>query len=144
MKKNGRLLLFFVLISLFSISHVFAYSSKLKFCEYGGVLRAFKILGIIFYILKLVIPIVLIIVTVINTGKGVFTGKEEDLKEIFPVFIRRFIACVLIFITPSMLNIIFNSLVFVNDSQYKACTVCAFDLKNCEIKDANAVPDYSK
>lgn len=108
-------------------------SSELRFCEYGGVLRTFKILGLCINIIKIVIPLIITGTAIVSVFKTVTSGKAEDLKGSFMLILKKIIAGLIIFLIPTALDFAFDTLLEYDDSGFTACTNCMFDTGNCNI-----------
>lgn len=112
-----------------------ATSSKLKFCEYGGTRRMFKIIGMAISIIKILVPVILIITGVITLSKTIISGKEDDLKGSFVIFAKKIVAGLIIFAIPSVLDYTFDTLVGYDDSSFTACSKCMLNPNSCQIPD---------
>ncbi len=133
-KKQKLIIYALVLFFLVGFNLVYAETkAELKFCEYSGVLRALKIVGILIIIAKIVVPLLIIITASITFGKTVMSGKVDDLKGDFMLLVKKIIAGLLIFIIPDLLDFTFNELVEYDDSSFENCTVCIFDPDGCQI-----------
>lgn len=82
----------------------------LDLCNNSGVLRVFYILKITLNIVFIIIPIIIIITTIINLFKVINNGKEDSLKEVLLTTIKKLIAGLIIFFLPSLFSYLFNSL----------------------------------
>ena len=82
-----------------------------SFCS--GTEGLFKLLGIAIIIIKIAIPIILIVFGMLDMGKAVTSGKDEDIKKQLGSFLRRAIAAVLVFFVPTIVGIIMQA---VNES----------------------------
>lgn len=132
--KKVKYLLFLGLLCLI-VTPVYAASGKIEFCSYSGVLKAFKIIGIVLKVVSIVAPILLIIVTVVSISKTILSGDSGDFSKHIGTFVKRLIAAVAIFFIPSIFDFIFNNLVLNDTSEYKTCTVCLFDPGNCNVPE---------
>lgn len=145
-KTSKKKLLFFTLFFILFMSLNFVYadtSSKISFCEYGGVVRTFKIIGILINIVKVVVPILIIITAIINISKTILSGKKEDLKANFMQLTKQIVAGLIIFYIPTALDFAFDNLAgdgtSYDPSGFAVCTNCLFDTEHCKIpeKDPN-------
>lgn len=108
-------------------------SSELRFCEYGGVLRTFKIIGMCINIVKIVVPLIIVGTAMVSIFKTVTSGKADDLKGSFTLIVKKLIAGLIIFIIPSALDFAFDTLIGYDDSGFTACSNCLLDTGNCTI-----------
>ncbi len=112
-----------------------ATTSKVNFCQYGGTRRTFKIIGIAINFVKILVPLILIITSIITLSKTIFSGKEEDLKSSLTLLVRKAIAGIVIFLLPTTLDYAFDTLVGYDDSSFTACTKCMLSPNNCQIPE---------
>ena len=140
--RSEKKLLFFTLFVILFMSLNFVYaatSSKISFCEYGGVVRTFKIIGILINIVKIVIPILIIITAIISISKTILSGKTEDLKASFIQLAKQLVAGLVIFCLPSVLDFAFDNLAgdgtAYDPSGFTVCTNCLFDTEHCQIPE---------
>ena len=91
------------------------------FCgDLGPILR---IAGIVIFGIKVIVPIILIIMGMIDLAKAVTEKSEDKIKEAQNRLIKRAIAAVLVFLVATLVNIIF-SVIISRDMDYKDCTTC--------------------
>ena len=67
------------------------------------------LLGIAITIIKIVIPIILIIFGMLDMGKAVTAGKDDEIKKQAIIFLKRAIAAVLVFFVPSIVGLIMSA-----------------------------------
>lgn len=139
--KKEKITIFIIMIFTLSISIVSAgTSAKLHFCEYAGVLRTLKILGILLNIVKVVIPIIFMITSIMSISKTIFSGKFEDLTGSFMLMLKKLLAGLIIFFIPGLIDYAFDALVeydIKSVSEIKECTTCLLDIDNCTIPDTD-------
>ena len=73
------------------------------------------LLGIAVVAIKVAIPIILIVMGMLDMGKAVTSGKDEEIKKQLMAFLRRAIAAVLVFFIPSIVGLIMQ---LVNDGTH--------------------------
>ena len=71
------------------------------------------LLGIAVVAIKIAIPIVLIVFGMLDMGKAVTSGKDDEIKKQLMAFMRRAIAAVLVFFVPTIVGMLMN---MVNDA----------------------------
>jgi len=100
-----------------------------NFCSANGIKLTLKIVGYLIYIVKIVIPIVLIIYGMIDVGK-IIIGKPDELSKSLVTFAKRCIAAILIFFVPGLIYSLFSMLTddFKTGAtgDYKTCFDCLF------------------
>ncbi len=92
------------------MSYILADEASIFCNDTGGL---FSILGIFVTAIKIFIPIALIVFGMIDMGKAVTNGKEEEIKKSLMTFIRRAIAAVVVFFIPTIVGVIMQ---LVNNS----------------------------
>ncbi len=140
MKKKHVIILVLALCVLTAAPHIVMAaktSSDLRFCEYGGVLRTFMILGMGLNIVKIVVPLLIIGTAMVSMFKTVTSGKSDDLKASFMVIVKKLIAGLIIFLIPSALDFAFDTLLAYDDSGFTSCSNCLLDTGNCNIPDTD-------
>lgn len=75
------------------------------FC-YGPVQGVFTTLGWVFFILKILIPIILIVFGSIDFGKAMLANKDDEIKKSAKTLVMRAIAGIIIFFIPTLLNFV--------------------------------------
>ena len=136
MKKRLKYILFMFVLMIISVSNVYADTvTEVAVCDSPGILRTLKILGILIVLIKILVPLILIIMSIIDFGKSAIAGNAEDLKKNTITFFRRCVAGAIILILPTFINFVFDNLVNKDDSKYDVCTNCLFDPGNCSIPD---------
>ena len=113
------------------------YTEKVNYnnlCSNEGVSDAFRILGMIVYILKIAAPLLIIVTGMIDYFKAVTSSDEEALSKATESLIRRIISGVIVFLLPTIIWSIINLLDItdgihdLDDSSFGVCTRCL--LKN--------------
>ncbi len=136
-----------ILFSIFTLFMMFGGTvladdvSDLNFCAANGVKLALQIIGYAIFVVKIVIPIVLIVYGTIDIAKAVIDAKDGLQKNLIQ-FAKRSIAAILIFMAPGLINGIFNLVIdgyqaSTNTSGkngYKDCFTCLFNPSNCSVK----------
>ena len=145
MKKNYKKNIFNFLFLIFTIFILFGNTvlaedvSDLAFCSSNGVKLALQIVGYAIFVVKIVIPIVLIVYGTIDVTKAVLDAKDGLQKNLIQ-FAKRCIAAILIFMAPGIINGIFNMVIdgyeesTNNPSEYKDCFTCLFNPNKCDVK----------
>ena len=67
------------------------------------------LLGIVITAIKIAIPIILIVFGMLDMGKAVTAGKDEEIKKSLKTFLFRAIAAVLVFFIPSIVGLIMQT-----------------------------------
>lgn len=104
---------------------------EFKFCERSEVLKVMRVLGYVIYVAKIVVPLLLIIFGSLDFGKAVISSDDRAIKEAGGTLVRRFIAAIIVFLLPTILNLLLD-LVYDIESvkenpDFKKCTECIFN-----------------
>ena len=84
----------------------------------GPVLR---IVGIVIWGIKVIVPIILIVVGMVDLAKAVTEKSEDKIKEAQQKLIKRAIAAVLVFLVVSLVGVVMT---IVGDKSYEECMTC--------------------
>lgn len=140
-KKLKKVISIIFFLFFISINIVYAQTSTdLRLCEYPGVIRTLKLIGLFIFIAKILVPILLIGFSIVDVSKTIISGKADDLKKAAMTILKRAIAGLLIFFIPTIVNYCFQTLVeAVDASEYQACSTCLLDFNNCEIPEEDQI-----
>ena len=101
------------------------------FCT-GTVQGVFTTLGWVFFFLKILIPIILIVFGSIDFGKAMLSSKDDEIKKSAKTLVMRAIAGIIIFFIPTILSFVVS--LFDKDNIYngtfKNCTQCMLNPKH--------------
>lgn len=93
------------------------------FCE--STAGIWGLLGYIVLVLKIVIPLILIVLGMIDLGKAVVESDDKAINKSVNMLLHRFIAAVVVFFVPTIISALFNAIHIGND-----------------LRDKNKNPDY--
>ena len=108
------------------------------FCRNSA--NIWQVVGIIMMIFKIVIPLLLIILGIIDLGKAVVASKDDEIKKALKQLMIRFIAAAAIFFIPNIVSIIMGIVPLFSDSKvgvekdWKICRSCITDPTNGQCK----------
>lgn len=102
------------------------------FCQREETKGAFRVIGWAIFIIKILVPIILIVAGSIDIGKAIIGSKDDDLKKAIKTLAIRAIAGIIIFLIPSVLNFvlkIFNGNDIYNEASgsFGYCTHCMLE-----------------
>ncbi len=110
-------------------------------CQEESVLKVLRVVGYVIYVAKIVIPLLLIIMGSIDFAKAVISSDDKAMKDAGSTLLRRFIAAVIIFLLPTILNLLLglvdNIESFDPKGNFNNCTECIFNPTN----DASCRPN---
>ena len=97
-----------------------------EFCQTTAGL--WGLLGIAVTAIKVVIPIILIVLGMLDMGKAVTSGKDDEIKKQLKVFLFRAVAAVLVFFIPSIVGLIMQTVnkSLSKDGDIKAEGTCGY------------------
>lgn len=106
-----------------------------NFCteEVEGV---FTTIGWVFFIIKIVVPIILVVLGSIDMGKAVVSNKDDEIKKSAGVLLKRVVLGVLIFFIPTILSFVVEliggeDIYNENSGTFGKCTACMFNPSKC-------------
>lgn len=101
--------------------------------ESPKIVASFRLVGIFVTIIKIIAPIVIIIMGMFEMSKAVIEGKDDSIKKQALSFLRRAIACVLIFFVPSIILALFHYIDGWDNvkGQFSTCMDCILGSKSC-------------
>jgi len=92
----------------------------MSFCEQTA--NIWQLLGYVVTIIKIVIPLILIIFGMIDLGKAVILSKDDAVSKAVTTLIKRFVAAVIVFFVPTIVNAVFS--ITANINLTTDATVC--------------------
>ena len=95
-----------------------------------------RVLGWIVYILKIVIPLLLIILGMVDLGKAVVSSDEKAINKAVTTLIKRFIAAVVVFFVPTIVDALFSAFGVMTSNEradYLTCAHCITNPANCDV-----------
>jgi len=106
-----------------------------NFCDQEGVLKAFKVVGYLLFIIKILVPLLLIIFGAIDFGQAVIASDETAIQKAARMLVIRLAAGVIIFFIPTVIN---TAMGLVSswqkvDSAFGKCTECLFEPSDCPV-----------
>lgn len=85
-----------------------------------------RLIGNIIYVIRIVIPILIVLLGTIDLGKAVIAGEDKKIKEAQKAFITRIIYGIAIFFVFTIVEIVFGLLgVDLDKGNAKVCWQCA-------------------
>lgn len=105
-----------------------------KLCSQEGILKSFRFFGYLLFVVKIIVPILLIIMGTLDFGKAVIASNQDAVSKAAKMFAIRIVVGVSIFLLPTIVNFVFG-LLPSSVSDYNACKTCLFDPTNCDITD---------
>lgn len=136
MRKNRKIIMFIFSLTLCLLLSDRVYAlEEIPVCENPDVLRVIYFASIIVDIVKIIIPIGLVVMAMIDFSKGVTSNNDGDNKKNLSRLIKRFVYAVLIFTVPWIVKIIIINLGnLTKDVNYTDCIENANEEKIKELQ----------
>ncbi len=99
----------------------------LDFCE--DTAKIWKLVGDVINIFKIVIPIIIVLLAILDLGKAVMAGEEKEIKEAQKMLIKRIIYGVIIFFVVTIVQAVFG--LIGENVQGSECWKCATNPSQC-------------
>lgn len=100
-------------------------AADVEFCTHTA--NIWNLVGLVVYIIKIVVPLILIILGMVDLGKAVVSSDEKAINKAVGSLIKRFIAAVVLFFIPTIVNGVFRAIGAISgtaDSDYQVCVRC--------------------
>jgi len=97
-----------------------------------------QVLGYVVNVIKIVIPLILIILGMLDLGKAVVEDDDKAVNKAVTRLVKRFIAAVVMFFIPTIVSALFNALSLMNatdQADYNICVQCVTGSK-CDTSSA--------
>lgn len=147
MKKRQLIYLLLVIsIIIFTIPEVSA-AEEFYFCNSESI-NAFRVIGEILYVIKIVVPLIIIVLASVDFSRAVLSNDEKAVSVSAKALLRRLIAGIIVFFVPTLVYAILDMLSPATgegsqeqmQSSYVECTKCMFNPSVCdELKET--LPD---
>lgn len=130
MKKSNRNLVLFGIFMLFNNCIVYAEDTinYNNICDNEGIMNAMQIVGYILNTIKILVPLILIVLGMVDFGKAVISSDEKALSKAASSLVKRFVAGIIIFYIPTIVFALLNT-THVSEENNKTgsfvkCTKC--------------------
>lgn len=100
-----------------------------------------QIVGYVLLVFKIVIPLLLIILGMLDLGKAVIASKDDEIKKSIVSLVKRAIAAVVIFLLPTIVSFLIGIVGGLNKDKnlqddYEVCRKCIVNPNNdCKAAD---------
>ncbi len=114
-------------------------ADTIGFCKKEGILKSFRFLGRLLYVVKVIVPIILIIIGSIHFGKALVSSNQDAVQKAAKSFAIKLGAGVVVFLLPTVIYYFFG--LFPNAEDYSNCSTCLFHPEECQIvKESESAP----
>ena len=123
----------YLTIILISILSVFPVHAANAYCS--GLKSTFMFIGEIVRLAKIVVPIIIIGLGMLDLFKAVTGGKDGEIGKSFKSLVMRLIAGVCIFFLPTVIELVFSWVDGWSDnyeSGYSECAKCILNVNDCK------------
>ena len=86
-------------------------------CGGADVLRIIKFVFVLLDFVLFIIPVGLIIMMMVDFGKNVMAGKEDEMKKNLNIAIKRVMYCVVLFLVPTIVSFVIGIVADSSDSE---------------------------
>ena len=102
---------------------------------------AFTVAGYVVFVIKVIVPIILIITGMLTLAKAVPSGDEKKTKEAQATLIRKVVLAVSVFLVIQVVGIIMG--LVSSDAAYKQCGKCVFSPFSKDCTFIEPTSDYT-
>lgn len=103
-----------------------------EMCNINGVRNTLRFLGYLLLIVKIIIPILLIVLGVVDFYKAMVSSDAESIQKASRMVVTRIIIGVAIFLIPTIVNFVFKGLLRDDSSSFNKCRICVFNPNQCD------------
>ncbi len=107
-----------------------------SFCNQEKVRGAFRAMGWILLIAKIVVPIIIIVFGCIDFGKAVTSSKDDEIKKAAKSLVIRAVIGIIVFLVPTIIGVVIDLIngndiydaenAHADDNSFGYCTYCLF------------------
>lgn len=105
----------------------------------SGTLKVFQVVGYILYIIKILVPVIIIVLGSIEFGKAAISKDEKSIMVAANSLVNKFILGILIFMIPTLLDAALSLVRGTKEAMqdYETCTTCLLSpfSDECDAKD---------
>ena len=108
----------------------------LDFCRETA--NIWSLLGQVVLIIKIVIPLMLIILGMVDLGKAVVSSDEKAMNKAVGTLIKRFIAAVVVFFIPTIVSALFSAIGVIGENDkadYQICVQCVTNVNGASFPE---------
>jgi hypothetical protein len=114
-----------------------AYKNGFDMCQQKPVLKVFQLIGILVGIIKILVPVLIIILGMVDLAKAVMAGDDKASKTATLTLGKRFAAGIIIFFIPMLVDVILNFIANYSTTidKFRDCNTCFFNPSNGDCDD---------
>ena len=94
----------------------------------GQLAPVMRIVGYVILAIKIIVPIILIIVGMIDMTKAVMSKKDDEIKDAQKGFMKKAIAAICVFLVMTIVTLLMT---LVGDDSWQGCAKCINDPGSC-------------
>ena len=105
----------------------------INFCSESGVLKTLQIIGYVLFIIKIIIPLLLLILAIKDFATAIISSDDKANSIAISKIIRRVLIAIIIFFIPTILNLALRGLddFIASQNNFSSCTTCLLDPTSC-------------
>lgn len=102
-----------------------------------------KFVGIVLWIFKVAIPVIIVIMGMIDLGKAVTASKDDEIKKAMKQLMVRLVSGVLIFFVPTIIMFVFRIITEFNSIEgsvgFNVCEACILRPTSSDCSDSGTI-----
>ncbi len=120
------------MVDMVNVANQYEDPSNWDLCTNPESIPTLKFIGNLLRVAFIAVPIILIIIGSIDFVKATLAKNDDDIKKAQSAFIKRVIACVIVFFVPIITKIIFNTILDTKDEVKNShCLTCILNPDSC-------------
>lgn len=113
--------------------------TNFNFCT--STANIWQVVGYVLLVFKIVIPIILIILGMLDLGKAVIGSKDDEIKKAMKSLMMRAISAVVIFFIPTLVGLVMSLVADFKDNSatkndFNICKGCITNPSQCSVESS--------
>ncbi len=106
-------------------------------CGEVRVARTLQFVGFALFLVKLLVPAIIIFLGSADFAKAMLDGKGDDIQKKLPIFLKRVILGIIIFLIPSVIDFFYGVIDSFDStkSKFSNCWTCVLNPSDCIVKE---------
>lgn len=132
MKRKLKYIILFFMLNINVVHASFSTNNVRKVCGFDYMPENLPTLTSgLFNLLKLLVPIILIIMGMVDFTRAMTGTDEQQMKKCQSRFITRLLAAIIVFVVVSLVQFVFNSVSISNNESFRSCVSCLINNRGC-------------
>ncbi len=134
--KKIKFIIMVLTLGLFTSVFNVSAAEEFLLCETSAILT-FRIAGYVIFVIKIVVPLIIMGQAMIELSKVVISGEQKDFSATISNFVKRLMAGILIFFIPTLVNFVLTLIdgASENKSSFADCHECLLDPNGTECEE---------